>query len=164
MVGQAGSEGLHGPRLEFVLQKLKGTVTRPRHIAPPTQKQREKDETLGKDLGVETEMVVEPAGYMVFLPTGQSYRISLDQWKRNVRLRETYDREPNMIGYEQANDNKTAMGRYKMARSETVRDKAYREMEQEVIFACTKGLKDYRAFIEGYDPNGKMPEEEKVAA
>jgi hypothetical protein len=161
MVGQAGSEGLHGPRLEFVVRKLKGTVTRPYMIAPPTQKQREKDDTIGSDLGNEVEMRVEPAGYIVFLPTGQCYRIREDML---VTKNRDFSREPNMIGYEQCNDNKSAMGRYKMARSEATREKAYREMEDEVIFACTKGLKDFRAFVENYDPNGKMPEPEKVAA
>lgn len=159
MVGQAGSEGLHGPRLEFVVRKLKGTVTRPRYKAPPTQKQREKDETLASDMGNEVEMVIIPAGYMVFMPTGQCYRID-----ELVTPKNDFSREPNMIGYEQCNDMKTAMGRYKMARTEITRDKAYREMEEEVVNACTRGLKDLRAFIEGYDPNGKLPELEKEAA
>jgi hypothetical protein len=159
MVGQAGSEGLHGPRLEFVVRKLRGTVTRPRHVAPPTQKEREKDDTLAADMGNTVEMVVEPAGYMIFMPTGQCYRI-----RESDFLKKKLDREPNMIGYEQCNDTKTAMGRFKMARSETTRNKAFAEMEEEVIFACTKGLKDFRAFIEGYDPNGKLPEEVKEAA
>lgn len=151
-------ESIQGPRLAFVLRKLPGTVLVNKMIPPATKAQREKNPELKDETQNTMRQVVEPAGFMIFTPTGYCYRISeSDLRKMQVR---GMPLEPDIIGYEQANKQDTPVGRYKLARSEQAREKAYKEMEDQVIFACTKGSKDFRGFISNYDPNGKMPEKE----
>lgn len=151
----AGSESIQGPRLAFVVKALPGTVTRPRYKAPPTKQQVEKDPSLAKDLSNQVEMVIEPAGYMVYLPTGFCYRMSAEEL-----VRRKFDEQPNIISFEQANNTESPAGRFKLARDERQKQKAWDEMEQQVIKACQGRFGNVMALIEGYDPNGKIVEVE----
>jgi uncharacterized ParB-like nuclease family protein len=150
----ASSESLVGPRLEFVARKLPGTVTRIKYKAPPTAKQREKDETLSS-LGENEQIeVTEDAGFMIYFPTGKCYRLSAAEL-----VTRKFDREPEIISIDQANDTKSPAGRFKLARNDQIRQKAWKEMEQQVINACLRGVGDPGAFISGYNPRGKVMEE-----
>lgn len=155
----AGSESLKGPRLEFVLQKLPGVVRRTKHTPPPTRREREEDPTLESENMNSAVEVIEPAGYMLYLPTGQAYRLTEEEVvKRGLK------REPEMIGFAEANDTKTAMGRFKMARTDAARSEAYAVLQKEVIDACLGKLGNVSALVHGYDPTGKLPDTKKDAA
>lgn len=149
----AGSEGLQGPRLEYVIRKLPGTVTRTVFRAPPTKKQVDEDSSLAKDLSNKPITVVEDAGYMVFLPTGFCYRMSAEEL-----VRRKFDEQPNIISFEQANNTTTPAGRFKLARNETERQRAGREMEEQIVKGCLGRFGSMAALIEGYDPHGKVQE------
>jgi hypothetical protein len=150
-----GNESLTGgPRLEYVVRKLPGTMAVTKRVAPPSKKQVEADPTLdGQGLG--KRVVTEEAGYMVFFPTGTAYRLNQAELERKG-----FDRQPNVIGLEQANDTKTAAGRFKLALSDRERQKAWKEMEELVIRTCVGGSKNIPQYIgDGYDPAGKLEKE-----
>jgi len=149
----AGSESVSGPRLEFVVKKLPGTVTRTKWKAPPTKAQVDKDESLAKDLSNQKSSEEVDAGYMVYLPTGFCYRMSADEL-----VRRKFDRQPNIISFEQANNTKTPAGRFKLARNEQEKQRAWAEMEKQVIDACQGRVGNVAALIEDYAPHGKVME------
>lgn len=151
----AGNESITGPRLEFVLRKLPGTVTRSKYRAPPTAEERKEDKTKKMQLQNERLEIVEEAGYMIFFPTGNSCRLTTKQM-----LQKGYDREPNILSFEQANDQKTAAGRFKLARTERGKQKAWEEMEQEIITLCVGRFGKVDALVSDYDPKGKIAEKE----
>jgi hypothetical protein len=122
-------------------------------IPAPTKAMRDKNPELKDQTSNSARQVREPAGYMIFLPTGQCYRLSPSEL-----IARGFDRDPDIIGYEQANNNETPAGRFKLARSDAAKAKAYKELEEQVIFACTKGSKDMRNFVSNYDPQGQMKE------
>lgn len=148
-----GSENLQGPRLEFVIRKLPGTVVRMKTLPPATKAQRDKNPELDAMTANQQVQVVEDAGWMLYLPTGEAYRLSNDEM-----LRRKYDREPNIIGFEQANDIKTAAGRFKLARNDSARNRAWAELENEIIKVCQGRFGSVEALLEGYDPHGKLKE------
>lgn len=147
----AGSESLQGPRLEFVVKPLPGTVNRIKHKAPPTKEAIKADPSLAKDMSNQKIEVEQPAGYMVYLPTGFCYRMS-----REELVRRGFDRQPNILSFEQANNTKTAAGRFKLARDERARQAAWNEMEQEIIKACQGRYGNVAALIEDYNPDEKV--------
>lgn len=135
MAGSSVSGELSGPRLEFVVRKLAGSVMR--SIA--TWSEAEK-----KIVNIPKEV---PAGYMVFLPNGQSYRLSEKELKRRG-----FDRPPNILGFEQANNDKTAAGRFKLAISEEARKKAYGDLEKEVVDVAMKKVGRMDNMLTDYNP------------
>lgn len=150
----AGSETLIGPRLSFVVRKLPGTIKRTKYKAPPTEEAVKENPALKKDLSNHAVEVTEDAGYMVYLPNGGAYRLSASEL-----IKRGYDKEPEFLGYEQANDQKTAMGRYKLARTESARQKAWKEMEDEVVNVCLGRVGKVDALVSDYDPHGKLEKE-----
>lgn len=126
---------LKGPRLEFVVRKIPGSVTR--NLAAF-------DEVENKLIAVPK---VQPAGYMVYLPNGQSYRMS-----EKELVRRGFNRDPNILGFAEANDAKTAAGRFKLAANEEARKKAYGEMEAEVMKAALNKTGTIGNMISDYDP------------
>lgn len=148
-----GSENLSGPRLEFVVRALPGTVSRFKHKAPPTKDQVKADPKLAGELTNEKIPVVEEAGYMVYLPTGFCYRMSPKDL-----VRRGFDRQPNILSFEQANNTSTPAGRFKLARTEQERNRAMREMEEQIINHCQGRVGKVDSMIEGYDPKGKIEE------
>lgn len=159
MVGNAGSESIQGPRLEFVVRELPGTVLRMKYVAPPTKKQIEANPDLDGVMSNTAVETLEPAGYMVYLPTGQCYRMSGKEL-----VQRGFDREPSILSFEQANDQKTPAGRFKLARNEPSKEKAWRELEEQVVRACQGRSVNVGALIEAYDPKRSMPKLEKEAA
>lgn len=128
-----------GPRLEFVLRELTGTVKRRKHRFDKEAKQ------------IVSEDVLQPAGYMLYLADGHSYRLTADQ----VRKR-GFNREPAILNLEKANDPKTPAGRFKLAITESARRKAYTEMEQEIISVAESFAGNAANYIADYDPKGKV--------
>lgn len=153
-----GSESLSGPRLEFVVQKLPGTVTRNKYTAPPTKRQIEKNPDLETNLSNTITEIVEDAGYMVYFPSGNCYRLSAKEL-----VARGFDREPTILSFDQANSTDTAAGRFKLARNDQVRQKAWKELETEVVRACLRGSGDLKAFVADYDPKGRLPEKKEAA-
>lgn len=150
-----GSESLSGPRLEFVVRKLPGTIVRNHYTPPPTKRQIEKNPDLETNLSNTIVETVEDAGFMVYFPTGNCYRLSAEQL-----VARGFDREPTILSFDQANSTDTAAGRFKLARNDQVRQKAWKELEEGVIRACMRGSGDLKAFVADYDPKGKLPERE----
>ncbi len=134
---------LKGPRLEFVVRKLTGSLMRNVAVF---------DEAEGKITQVPKEI---PAGYMVFLPNGQSYRLSEKELARRG-----FNRAPNILGFEQANDTKTAAGRFKLAVNEEQRKKAYGDLEKEVVDVALKKVGTINNMLTDYNPT---PVKEKAA-
>lgn len=117
----ANSEGMKGPRLEFVVRPLKGKVKATRHGFNSAKKK------------IETVQVTEDAGYLVYLPNGHSYRLTKAQL-----VKHGYDRQPTILNFDQVNDVKTPAGRYKFAMDDVQRKKAWIELEDQVIKACIR--------------------------
>lgn len=135
-----------GPRLEFVLRELPGTVTREITIWD------KESATLAK------KKVIEPAGYMLYLPDGHSYRLSADEVRRR-----NYFREPELLNAEKAKDKKTPAGRFMLAVTEAARKKAYSEMEEEIEKVCRSFAGPVINQISDYDPKGKVTDGRSAA-
>jgi hypothetical protein len=117
----ASSEGMKGPRLEYVVRPLKGKVKTPHHSFNNKTRQ------------IETTLVNDDAGYLVYMPNGHSYRLSKEQL-----LKRGYDRQPTILNFDQVNDTKTPAGRYKFAMDDAMRKRAWVELEEQVIKACVR--------------------------
>lgn len=153
------SESMQGPRLAYVARRLPGTIQRPAYVPPPTKRQRDADPTLDNENKNTMRMVVEDAGWMVYLPSGYCYRMSdAELHKRG------FDKEPEIVGFEQANNQSTNAGKFKLARSEAARQSAYKAMEEEVIKSCQGRFGSVMALLTDYDPKGKLAQHEKEDA
>ena len=126
---------LKGPRLEFVAKEFSDDWIR--LVYKFNRKTKKNEPTEEKVTG----------GYMIYTPMGQSYRLTHEQAQTMGFL----DREPVMIGLDRINDATTPMGRFKFARSDEARNKAYKEMESEVIKCCG----DRRTLIEMMHEKGE---------
>jgi hypothetical protein len=135
---------LKGPRLEFVVRKIPGSVAR--QIASF-------DDIENKIVPIDK---TQPAGFMVFLPNGHSYRMSQKELDKRG-----FNRTPNILGFAEANDTNTAAGRFKLAATDAERKKAYGEMEAEVVKASMNRAGTMANMITGYDPT---PVKEEKAA
>lgn len=112
---------MKGPRLEFVVRPIKGKVKRFKHSFDPTKRK------------ISATEVVEDGGYIIYLPTGASYRLShKDLVKRG------FDRQPNILNFETVNDTRTPAGRYKFAMNDKAREIAWKALEDQVIKACVR--------------------------
>lgn len=115
----ANSEGMKGPRLEFVVRPLKGNFMRPKHRVVKKK--------------IETHFEKELAGYVVYMPNGTSQHLTHKQL-----LQHGFDRQPSIINFETVNDTKTPAGKYKFAMDDKQRKAAWALMEQQVIKACQR--------------------------
>lgn len=150
----AGSESLQGPRLEFVVRPVPGTVKRMKFDPPPNKDDIKGNPKLKGQTANEPRTVTEPAGYMVYMPSGACYRLTNKELRRRG-----FDRQPNILGIDQANSADTAVGRFKLAFRQEDRERAYKEMEEEVIKNCVGKIgNNLGAIISDYDPAGKMKE------
>ena len=147
MAGTSVGTELQGARLEFVIRKLPGTVTRKRYTAPH-------DGALGN----EPEDVEVSAGYIVYMPNGSAYRLSEKELHKRG-----FDRDPEILSFESAKDRKTAAGRFKLAVTDAARKKAYAEMEAEVMRVCHKRTGSLENMISDYNPKGKDPDANATA-
>ena len=112
-----------GPRLEFVVRRLKGTVKRRKAVFEK------------KSRKIKYALVEEAAGYMVYLPNGNAYRLSDKELRRRG-----YDREPNILNFEKINDKNTPAGMFKFGRTEALREKGWRLMEDQIIRNCRRNV------------------------
>lgn len=121
-----------GPRLEFVVRELKGNRTRVTRKMTGTVKKLANG---GEKTNYKMEEVPkkEPAGYMVYFPSGNSTRLT-----RKELLQRGYDRQPAIINFEQVNDTKSPAGRFKYAIDEKTKALAYKQLEEQVIKACKR--------------------------
>jgi hypothetical protein len=151
------SESMQGPRLAYVVRELRGTVKRPKYEPPLTKAQREADPKARQDNANLRRMTEVEAGFMVFTPTGASYRLTKKQL-----IRQGFDRPPTILNREAAKDAKTPAGRFLLAIYEKDRVAAYEEMENEVIRHCSgRAGTDLSALVSDYNPDGKL---ERIAA
>lgn len=117
----ASSEGMKGPRLEFVVRPLKGKRKKPYHSFDPVKKK------------IVSVLNDEDAGFLVYLPNGHSYRLSKSELEKHG-----YNRQPTILNFDQVNDTKTPAGRYKFAMDDKQRKEAWKELEEQVIRACVR--------------------------
>ncbi len=149
------AESLQGPRLAYVVREIKGTIERMKMTPPPSKFAKDKDPELVNDDSNVARLVKEPAGFMVYLPSGHCYRMS-----QKELLRRGFHKPPTILSLDQANDTQTAAGRFKLAITEGERKKAYAEMEAEVIKNCVKQVGNHLpGIVSAYDPNGKLEKE-----
>jgi len=113
-------DNLKGARLSHVLKPLKGKRVSFKHSV--------------KDGKVEGEKVEEDAGFMLYLPNGHSQRLTKEQVAKSGLL----NSEPMIINFDQVNDNKSAAGRFKFARTDAARKAAWRELENQLIHLCDR--------------------------
>lgn len=135
----AVGESLKGPRLEFVVRELPGTVDRFVHQFDEVTRTLEK------------VAVTEPAGFMVYAPNGTCQRLSPKAFAKS-----RYAGEPNILSIEKAKDQKTAAGRFVLAITAEARKKALAEMENEVIKSCVPPKMRMEDLIPNYNPKGKV--------
>ena len=117
----AQTEGMKGPRLEYVVREQRGKVKRPVHSF---------DKKAGK---IVTTVKDVEAGYIIYMPPGLSYRLT-----REELLKRGFDRQPTILNFESVNDTKTNVGKYKFAMDDATRRAAWRAMEDEVIKSCIR--------------------------
>lgn len=113
----ASTEGMKGPRLEFVVRPIKGMFSYPKHSVEKKK--------------VVTKHVRKEAGYIVYMPNGTSYHLTHAQL-----LKGGFDRQPTIINFESVNDTKSLAGRYKFAMDDKTRKSAWQALEAQVIKAC----------------------------
>lgn len=112
---------MQGARLEYVCRKIQGTVA----------KQTVKWDAKAKKLVRVTKEVGD--AYMLYLPTGHSYRLTATEV-----VTKGFDRQPNILNFERVNDTKTAAGRFKHAVNQETKEAAWRELEDEVVKLCIR--------------------------
>lgn len=132
----ASSEGMKGPRLEFVVRPLKGKVKKPYHNFDPQKKK------------IVSALKEEDAGFLVYLPNGHSYRLTKSQLERRG-----YDRQPTILNFDQVNDTKTPAGRYKFAMDDKQRKEAWKALEDQVIRACVRRHGPVTGVVENDSPS-----------
>lgn len=112
---------LKGARLEFVLRPIKGKRERTVHSWDAAAKK------------LVTATVEDEPGYMLFLPTGQSYRLS-----QREAVKRNFLRQPAILNFDGVSNASTPAGRFKFAINDEARKKAWAEMEQEVVNCCKR--------------------------
>lgn len=117
----AVANDMKGARLEFVLRPLKGEKDR---------LIRAWDSAKKKIIATKS---VEPAGYMLYLPNGHSYRLT----EREV-LKRGLHRQPNVMNFDSVKDASTPAGQFKFAINDSTRKTAWAAMEKQVIDLCKR--------------------------
>jgi len=116
----ATGNALKGARLEFVL--LPFDEEWDREITSFDKKKKHNTKKTVKETG----------GYMLYTPFGQCYRLT----KAQAQKKGLVDREPEIINLEKVTDTTSPVGRFKHARTMEARQKAYRDMQEQVIRCC----------------------------
>ena len=112
---------MKGARLEYVVRKIRGTVMRTKYSYDKKAKKL-----------VEKPYEVADA-FMVYMPNGHSYRLTLDELER-----QGYDKQPGIINLDRVTDANTPAGRFKFAVNEETRRQALNEMEEQIIRSCRR--------------------------
>lgn len=113
---------MQGARLEFVLKPVRGGKVE-RTITSWNPKTKKLEQTI----------VPEEAGFIVYMPNGHSYRLTGEQVKKRG-----YDRQPNILNLDKVTDTRSPAGRFKFAIDDKARQKAWTDLEAEVIKNCTR--------------------------
>lgn len=114
------TNGMQGARLEFVVRRLSQPITRAKVKYDKKQKR----------IVEETKQV---EGFMVYMPNGCSYRLTATEL-----VKKGFDRQPAILNLERVTGTDTPAGRFKFAINDEARQKAYRELEDLVVKACTR--------------------------
>lgn len=117
----AGLTTMKGARLEFVVRKIDGKIKLPVHSFNPKTK---KIEATAREVD---------AGYIVYMPSGHSYRLSKSQL-----VKKGFDRQPKIMNLDKVNDTDTPAGRFKHAIDMDARKKAWEDLENDVIKSCVR--------------------------
>ena len=117
------ANGNKGPRLEFVVRELKSEGAL-RHTVKWDKKLKKL---------VRATAPVEETLYMVYTPSGNSYRLTMAELKKWG-----FDRPPTILNLDRVNDSNTPAGRFKFGINEETRMQAYRELENQVIKSCER--------------------------
>lgn len=110
---------MQGARLEFVVRPLKGKMSRPVH-------------SMEKGKIVTTTKSVD-AGFIVYTPMGQTYRLTKEEL-----VQRGYDRQPEIMNFDQVKDTKSPAGRFKHAMTDLQRKQAWSDLEKQVIRSCER--------------------------
>lgn len=110
---------MQGARLEFVVRPLKGKRQAPVH-------------KIEKGKIVTATRPVD-AGFIVYTPMGQTYRLSKEEL-----VKKGYDRQPEIMNFDQVKDTKSPAGRFKHAMNDAQRQKAWKDLEMQVIRSCER--------------------------
>jgi|SRR6478752_2077947 len=116
------TEGMRGPRLEFVVRPAKNKVMRAKVSFDPTSRKN-----------VERVVEIDEKAFIVYMPNGHSYRLTASELARRK-----LDRQPSIISFETVNDTTSPAGRYKFALNDEQRQKAWRDLENQVIRSCQR--------------------------
>jgi len=117
----AVSTVMQGARLTYVLRKVDG---------PVTQLKRKWDAKLKH---IVTDTVAVKDAYMLYLPTGHSYRLTHKQV-----IEKGFDKQPSIMNFERVNNAETNAGKFKFAINDEARQEAWRALEDEVIRLCRR--------------------------
>lgn len=112
---------MKGARLAYVCRPLKGKKKHRVHAW---------DSDAKKLVSIETEI---EAGYMLYTPSGHSYRLTEQQV-----IRRGFDAQPEILNFDAVNDAKSPAGRFKFAINDETRKAAWRQMEEQVIALCKR--------------------------
>ncbi len=111
---------MQGARLEYVCRKIKESVT------TTTVSWDAKNKKL-----VRKPKQVEM--YMIYLPTGHSYRLTAEQV-----VTQGFDRQPNILNFERVNDTKSPAGMFKHAINQEAKEAAWKLLEEQVVKLCNR--------------------------
>lgn len=117
----AVTNDIKGARLEFVIRPIRGKRKRIIYAYDKAAKK------------LVTSEAEDDAGYMLYTPTGQSYRLTKQQM-----LQKGFDRQPEILNFDAVSKPDTPAGRFKFAITDELRKKAWAEMEAEVVKLCNR--------------------------
>lgn len=119
----AATNEMKGARLEYVLKPVTSLVTRT----------VTKYDAKTKKLRQEEVKDDKRKYFMLYLPSGHSYRLTQEEV-----VRRGYNKPPSILNFDRVVDNRSAAGRFKFAMNDTARSEAYAELENEVIKLCRR--------------------------
>lgn len=137
---------LKGARLAFVVQPIEGVVKR-------EKMRRTKQGTWEK------YMVEEPAGFMVYFPRGHAVRIKNERMLRHYGL----DKKPRIIEMRGLENPNTPLGKLFLSQDKDEREKAWEELETQVIRLSEVKAGPQTVLYNPNDPNDR-PKSGQVAA
>lgn len=110
---------MQGARLEFVVRPLKGKMNRPVH------------KMVNGKIEAATKSV--DSGFIVYTPMGQTYRLTKEEL-----VKRGFDRQPEIMNFDQVKDTKSPAGRFKHAMTDLQRKQAWSDLEKQVIRSCER--------------------------
>ncbi len=125
---------MNGARLAFVVRELQGTVRREKYVMKLVKKANPNGKTRDQ-YEMKSEMVEEPAGFMVYFPRGHVVRVPTRKLLEHYGLH----LKPRIINMEGLADPNSPLGKLMTAQDEQARAGAMIDMERLVIqMACAK--------------------------